>query len=177
VARHSYRAPNDRRIKRCFALIRRVRGRATLEALFRLQGGLCAYDEQPCALLIPEIFSFATDMLKPGEIRRFATVDHVTPRALGGNNTRGNLVMASQIQNCKKGALEPIIDWEPRFAHSSVRLGVTTAAVDEDRWTEARWLAGSSDSPHDILRNLVSDQLALLRSTVKFYTPPSQMVA
>lgn len=174
------RKSDGRRIKLYLSLIRRVRGKSLLEALYRLQSGACAYDGNSCALLLPQAINLYSCRILRDQQLRFATIDHVTPRHLGGANTFQNLVMASSLRNGQKGCLEPIGFWRPAIRHSSAEVAKMIKLVDEARWLLAQKYAEDRRlNKQDVLNKLISRELNNLSSgfDFKFYEDPLPMVA
>lgn len=167
------RKPDGRRVKLYAGLIRQVRGRPILEALHRLQGGTCAYDDELCVLLLPQavgLYSYASE-LKPYR-SRFSTIDHVQPRFLGGQNEFCNLVMASQVRNNEKGCLEPQGRWLPHLSHTNddilkaIRMVEATRVLQAHKFAENRKL-----NRQDVIDKIIERELRLLSSkqNFKFY--------
>lgn len=161
------------RVRLYVSLIKQVRGKPLLEALFRLQHGLCAYDEEPCALLLPQVGALkgAPSILREQTLR-YATVDHVVPRALGGENVFTNYVMASQDKNGQKGALAPTGIWVPKLRHTSQQVERTIRMVEELRWNEAtRFALDRKMCRQRVVEKLILRELRRLGSgrDFKFY--------
>ncbi len=111
---------------------------------------------------------------------RFATIDHVVPRHLGGSNHFTNLVMASQSANCRKGSYAPINEWVPHQRHTRQDVEELVKIIDQLRWEEARTLASQRrNSKQDVAEKLVRHELQKLGKidNFKFYENPFEMVA
>lgn len=180
MARHR-RRPEPWRIRFYLGLIRQVRGKPLLEALHRLQNGVCAYDEQPCALLLPQVDQLArfTRITREHQVR-FSTVDHIVPRFLGGENKFSNLVMASQTSNAQKGAFAPIGRWVPRVRHAVSDVERKIVQVENGRWALAEHFARNRRmTKEEALELLVTDELTRIETgrDFKFYGDHELMVA
>lgn len=163
VARN--KKPERWRVKLVANVIRQVRGKPLLEALFNLQGGLCAYDRQPCLLLLhpsDEFIALGLDLSK--ELKgRCATIDHVTPRSKGGSNNIDNYVMSSQIRNCEKSDQMPLDEWSPgarRWPVSVIEREIIR--VEQARWKEAESLAANVSTVNDAKNVVVQRELERL---------------
>lgn len=169
------------RIKVFNALIRQVRGKPILEALFRLQDGFCAYDGQPCALLLPAARDLAPHLgISRSYELRFATIDHVMPRYLGGRNTCSNFVMASTLKNGEKGALPPLGEWQPNHKFTVEEVHQMLRTVELSRYALAVQFASENKfTKHAAVTKLVRRELRRIASgsDFKFYDQGLQMVA
>lgn len=167
-------------VRRNVALIKLVRGRPLLEALHFLQHGRCAYDGEPCSLILPHVNEIAPKVeITKKDAWRFATLDHVVPKSLGGTNDFTNLVMASQTRNAAKGCMAPINQWVPLFQHAEEDVKQTVELIDARRWIEARQLAEQRDlSRRTIVKKLILRELRRLRNppNFKFYEEAFSMV-
>ena len=161
--------PDRWKIKLVSSVIRSVRGKPLLEALYNLQDGRCAYDLGPCALLLPPTTEFQALGLRVNVpvrgtgmklVHRLATMDHVTPRARGGTNDYDNLLMASQLMNGRKGMEPPTDRWEPKIRRHSPRVvNEEILRVEAERWNEAVQLARHVHSKQDAKRVVVEYEL------------------
>lgn len=181
MAKNRRKAPEGWRIRYYVGLIRQIRGKPLLEALHRLQGGICAYDERPCALLLPQVDRIArfTTFTKAEQVR-FSTIDHIVPRALGGENKFSNLVMAAQGSNAQKGCYAPIGRWVPRFRHTSALVDAMIKKVENERWKEAHKLASRRNlTREEAIELLIWGELMRIevRDDFKFYPDSELMVA
>lgn len=172
---------DGRRIKLFHGLIRMVRGKPLLEALYRLQGGTCAYDSETCVLLLPQTVKLYS---RPHELHavrhRFATVDHVVPRCLGGHNHSGNIVMAAQVRNNEKGCLAPLGRWVPARRHTDQEVARMVRLVEQTRHLLAQKLANDRRlNKQDVLNKLIARELYPTSPgrEFKFYESPIMMVA
>lgn len=177
------RKPEPWRIRSYHALIRQLRGKPLLEALHRLQNGHCAYDEDPCALLLPQA---AAEALRLGiriprdHLIRFSTVDHILPRTLGGENSFPNLVMAAQTSNAQKGCFAPYGRWVPKVRHDPDNIERMLELVEQERWVLAmRWAADRRMTTDDVTLLIIERELKRVHSSddFKFYDLPTAMVA
>lgn len=172
---------DGRRVKLYSGLIRQVRGKPLLEALYRLQAGACAYDGTPCALLLPQAVELISDHRITREQQlRFATIDHVVPRHLGGQNRFVNLVMASSLRNGEKGCLAPLGRWVPQVRHSSEEVGAMIKIVEQTRFLLAQQFAEDHRmNKQDVLNKLIHRELRRLKISpdFKFYDEHLAMVA
>lgn len=73
-----------------------MKRKPTLVKLFNLQGGLCAYCEEPMDI---------TTCNKPNS----PSIDHVIPRAAGGCDSEFNLVCACRKCNTQKADLPLVV--------------------------------------------------------------------
>ena len=170
------------RVDMVAGVIRQIRGRPLLEALFNLQKGRCAYDQGPCALLLPPTSELVGMGFRlPEEVFwRLATIDHVTPRAKGGTNTLENYMMASKIMNTRKADLEPIGQWAPRFKRRNERaVAQALREVEVQRESEAREIARIVNNKTDARKLLVNLELEKLQDSpvIEFYSSRYKMVA
>lgn len=165
-------------MKACIGIIRRVKGRALIEALFQLQGGRCAYDLRPCGLLTPQLITEHPNLFRGFTWPlRFATLDHVNPRKLGGQNILDNFVMACADKNQKKGHQLPEGRWQPHFTHRPLDVVQALANVERRRLEDAAQLASTGLPLGTIKRRLVEREVDRLNRDIKFYSVDLRMVA